>query len=78
LIEEAPDVIEALLDPILDKQVVNYEGRKCIKVSEKMIDYNPNFILFITSKLPNPSLLPDVYIKTNVINFTVTFEGLDD
>jgi len=49
-----------------------------LKVSEKLVDWNSGFELFITSKLPNPNFLPEVYIKTNVINFTVTFEGLDD
>ena len=32
----------------------------------------------MTTKDPNPAYLPDVFIKTNVINFTVTFEGLED
>ena len=32
----------------------------------------------MTTKDPNPDYLPDVFIKTNIINFTVTFEGLED
>ena len=32
----------------------------------------------MTSKMPNPHYLPEVAIKTTIINFTVTMEGLED
>lgn len=32
----------------------------------------------MTSKLANPHFLPDVSIKVTVVNFTVTFDGLDE
>lgn len=34
--------------------------------------------MFLTTKIPNPNYLPEIFIKVNVINFTVTFEGLDE
>ena len=34
--------------------------------------------MFLTTKIPNPRYLPEVFIKVNIINFTVTFEGLED
>lgn len=34
--------------------------------------------MFITTKIPNPKYLPEIFIKVTVINFTVTFEGLED
>lgn len=30
------------------------------------------------TKKPNPKYLAEIYIKVNVINFTATFEGLND
>lgn len=30
------------------------------------------------TKKPNPNYLAEIYIKVNVINFTATFEGLND
>ena len=49
-----------------------------IKFGDQEIDYDRNFRLFMTSKIPNPRYLPEIFIKVTVINFTVTFEGLED
>jgi hypothetical protein len=32
----------------------------------------------MTSKYSNPNFLPEIFIKTNIINFLVTFEGLEE
>merc|ERR1711871_252613 len=42
------------------------------------VDYDENFLLYITTKMPNPHYLPEVCIKVTVINFTVTISGLED
>lgn len=55
---------------------MNIDGRKMIKVGEKRIDFNPKFVLYITSKMSNPHYLPEVFIKVTIINFSITFEGL--
>jgi len=34
--------------------------------------------MFLTTKLANPHYLPEIFIKTMIINFTVTFEGLNE
>jgi len=40
--------------------------------------YNLDFKLYLTTKLANPHYLPEIFIRTLVINFTVTFDGLDE
>ena len=42
------------------------------------MDYDPNFKLYVSTKMPNPHYLPEVCIKVTIINFTVTREGLQD
>lgn len=32
----------------------------------------------MTTKMPNPHYLPEICIKVTIINFTVTFEGLEE
>ena len=38
------------------------------------MNYDPNFKLFLTTKLANPHYLPEICITTTLINFTVTRE----
>lgn len=40
--------------------------------------YDDNFRLLITTKLANPHYLPETCIKLGIINFTVTFPGLEE
>lgn len=42
------------------------------------MDYCDSFKMYLTTKMPNPHYLPEVCIKVNVINFTVTMDGLED
>jgi dynein heavy chain len=58
--------------------VKSSEGRSLIYFAEQDLDYSPSFRLYLTTKKPNPSFLPEIFIKVNVINFTVTFDGLED
>lgn len=48
-----------------------------IRLGSDNVDYDINFKLFMTTKLPNPHYLPEICIKVTLINFTVTFEGLE-
>mmetsp|Transcript_28798 Transcript_28798/g.26014 ORF Transcript_28798/g.26014 Transcript_28798/m.26014 type:complete len:142 (-) Transcript_28798:1406-1831(-) len=80
LVEDVDLTIDPSIDTILGKQYYRDEdaGRTLIKLGDATIDYDPKFCLYITTKLPNPHFLPEVFIKTTIINFTVTFEGLED
>lgn len=49
-----------------------------IKLGEAIADYDKNFRLYMTTKLPNPHYPPEVCIKVTLINFTVTVEGLEE
>lgn len=72
LVEDIGDSLLPVLDPLIAKQIhETHDGTLKIKFDEEL-EYDPNFRLFLTSKVSNPHFLPDVFIKANVINFTVT------
>jgi dynein heavy chain len=66
------------LDAVLTKAVYREEGLDKIQFGDRPIIYDKNFKLFITTKLPNPHFLPEICIKVTIINFTVTFDGLEE
>ena len=47
-----------------------------LRLGEKEIDYNPNFRLYITTKLANPRFSPETSVKTTIINFAVKEQSL--
>ena len=78
LIEEVNDVIDPGLDTVLLKSFYVLEGQMKIKFGDSDIFYDKNFTLYLATERPNPDYLPEIFIKVNVINFTSTFEGLED
>eukprot|EP00658_Telonema_sp_P-2_P017409 TRINITY_DN16762_c0_g1_i7.p1 TRINITY_DN16762_c0_g1~~TRINITY_DN16762_c0_g1_i7.p1 ORF type:complete len:1536 (+),score=415.75 TRINITY_DN16762_c0_g1_i7:265-4872(+) len=78
LLENVGEELDAALDPVLLRQAIKQGGRMVLKLGEKEVEYDPNFRLYITTKLPNPTFTPELQIKVNVINFTVTRKGLED
>ena len=70
--------IDPSIEQIVSKAVYREDGIYKINIGDKPVDYHENFKMFLTTKLPNPHFLPEVSIKLTVINFTVTFDGLDE
>lgn len=50
--------------------------RYAIQIGEKMIDYNEEFRLFLSTRNPNPFIPPDAAAVVTEVNFTTTGSGL--
>ena len=48
-----------------------------MRLGDASIDYDEGFKFYMNTKMPNPHYLPEICIKVTLINFTVTFEGLE-
>jgi len=78
LIEDVDDQLAPSLDTVLSKTYYVKDDITYIKFQDKEIPYAPEFRIYLNTKKPNPNYLAEVFIKVNVINFTATFEGLND
>jgi dynein heavy chain len=78
LLENVPETIDPVLESVLLRQVVKVGGVMTIRVGDNSVEYDPNFRLYITTKLRNPHYSPETCVKVNLLNFMATFEGLQD
>lgn len=79
LIENIGETLDPSVDPVLRKNVFKtQDGRAMLRLGDQDVSYDSHFRLYLTTKLPNPHYLPEICIKVNVINFTVTFAGLEE
>ena len=80
LYEEVGETLDPGLDPVISKSVYVHDGVKKVNFGGKGegLLYDDNFRLLITTKLANPHYLPEACIKLSMINFTVTFPGLEE
>ncbi|CAF0769940.1 unnamed protein product [Adineta steineri] len=76
LIVQEVDGVEPVLYPILRKDLAAQGPRHVVQIGEKVIDYNPDFRIYLTTRNPTPELLPDMEAIVNEVNFTTTRAGL--
>ena len=78
LFENISTEIDPLLDNVLEKNTVSQAGIESVPLGDKMVEFNKDFKLFLTTKAANPSYSPEIFGKTMIINFNVTLMGLRD
>lgn len=72
VIEGIENEVDPMLDPVLEKQIQTRGKNMFIDVGGAQFDYSPQFQMFMTCRLPNPSFSPELSAKTTIIDFTVT------
>ncbi|CAH1791320.1 unnamed protein product [Owenia fusiformis] len=78
LLEDVTEHLDPSLTPILEMQTFQRGGGDIIKLGDTEIEFNHNFKLYMTNSMGNPHYLPAVCIQVTIINFTVTFDGLQE
>ncbi|KAG5320172.1 DYH10 protein, partial [Pseudoatta argentina] len=77
LVQDA-DEVDLILANVLTKNIQTAAGRTFVILGDKEIDYDPQFRMYLTTKMTNPMLDPTLYAKTVVINYMVTTAGLEN
>ncbi|KAJ3302063.1 Dynein heavy chain 7, axonemal [Kappamyces sp. JEL0829] len=78
LLENIKEELDPILDNVLQKNIFKSGGSNCIKLGDAVVEYSPNFRLYITTKLRNPHYMPETSVKVSLLNFMITPEGLED
>jgi dynein heavy chain len=78
MLEDIGENLEPALEPVLQRATFKEGNRTLITLGDTNVDYDENFKLYMTTKLPNPHYLPEICIKVTIVNFTVTMPGLED
>ncbi|GAX82307.1 hypothetical protein CEUSTIGMA_g9736.t1 [Chlamydomonas eustigma] len=78
LLEAVPESLDASLVPVLLKQTFKMSGTMCVKLGDQIVDWHPDFRLYITTKLRNPHYPPEACTQVCLLNFSITPTGLDD
>uniref|UniRef100_A0A3Q3DBI2 Dynein axonemal heavy chain 10 n=1 Tax=Hippocampus comes TaxID=109280 RepID=A0A3Q3DBI2_HIPCM len=77
LFQDVDEYIDPVIDNVLEKNLKGAEGRQVVMLGDKEVDFDPNFRLYLNTKLGNPKFSPSVFGKAMVINYT-TLKGLED
>ncbi|XP_028025407.1 dynein heavy chain 10, axonemal [Bombyx mandarina] len=78
LFQDVNEYIDPVVDNVLEKNIKVESGRTFVMLGSTEVDYDPNFRMYLTTKLANPQFNPAAYAKAVVINYTVTVQGLED
>lgn len=78
LIENLPEEIDAVLEPVVSRQTIRRGRNTYVKLGDKEIALDPKFKLYLQTKLANPHYRPEVATQTTLVNFCVTEKGLED
>lgn len=70
--------MDPVLDNILMKSLIQIGKNSYVKVGDKELEYDKDFKLYITTRMPNPHYTPEVSTKVTVVNFTVKESGLEE
>lgn len=78
ILENVGEDIDAALDPILTKNIFKQQNIWYLKLGDNLLEYSDDFRFYITTRLRNPHYLPEVAVKVTLLNFMLTFQGLQD
>ncbi|KER29498.1 hypothetical protein T265_03876 [Opisthorchis viverrini] len=78
LFKNVDEYIDPVINNVLEKNIKGDKNRQYVILGDKEVEYDPNFRLYLNTKLANPRYGPEVFGKAMVINYMVTLKGLED
>jgi dynein heavy chain len=66
-----------MLNPILEKLIIEKGGSKLIKLADQEINYDDKFRIYMNSRLTNPHFSPELAAKSIIIDLTVKNRNIE-
>jgi dynein heavy chain len=70
--------LDPILENVLNRTFILENGKKKVMIGDKAIEWDDNFRLYLCTKMNNPSYTPEIMSKINIVNYSVTRDGLAD
>jgi len=67
---------DAILNPVLNRELRRTGGRVLITIGDTDIDFSPSFNIFLSTRDPSVDFPPDLCSRVTFVNFTVTRSSL--
>eukprot|EP00930_Biecheleria_cincta_P008307 TRINITY_DN10972_c0_g1_i1.p1 TRINITY_DN10972_c0_g1~~TRINITY_DN10972_c0_g1_i1.p1 ORF type:complete len:3080 (-),score=708.03 TRINITY_DN10972_c0_g1_i1:231-8642(-) len=78
LLENVEEALDSILDPVVGKKTFKQGTLTMVRLGDSTIEWSKDFLLFITTKLPNPHFPPEICVAVSILNFMATLDGLQD
>jgi len=72
------DEVDPILTPVLKRETSLHSGEKYVSIAGKHHEMADSFLLILVTRLAKPRISADLQAKTNLIDFTVTEQGLEE
>eukprot|EP01022_Parablepharisma_sp_SALTPOND_P028499 TRINITY_DN71064_c2_g1_i1.p1 TRINITY_DN71064_c2_g1~~TRINITY_DN71064_c2_g1_i1.p1 ORF type:complete len:4083 (+),score=665.19 TRINITY_DN71064_c2_g1_i1:2435-14683(+) len=76
LIENVTEKLDPTLENVL--QMGRMKSGTNVKIGARQVKYDDQFKLYITTRLPNPHYSPETSVMVTLLNFAITFKGLEE
>ena len=72
------EIIDNIFDPVLHKNIETRGGIKVVVIAGAVVEYNKDFRLYLSTTLSAPHYSPETLNKVNLLDFSITDEGLKE
>ena len=77
-IENIAETLDPVLIPLLNKDIHKQQGLTMVKLGDNFKQIDPKFQLYMSTTVSSPNFSPETASKVNIINFSITKEGLTE
>lgn len=78
LLENTTEEIDSALSGLLSRQIIKKSQSLYVNIAGELVEYHPQFRLFLQCKRQNPHFRPEIAAQCTIINFIVTEQGLEE